>query len=94
MYRFLLTAAFCFVCTSSSQGNGTGTARDNDTVGNNGTPTPTGSSTFPPQYPQSVTEYYSSIDMNAKDEELKSQLHALINPHKVLTYDEVKIIPS
>ena len=94
MYRVLLIAAFCFVCTPSCRGNGTDTARDHDTIENYDAVTPTCSSTFPPQYPQSVTEYYSSIDMNAKDEELKNQLHALINPHKVLTYDEVKTIPS
>lgn len=53
------------------------------------TPVPTSTSTFPPAYPQSISEYYSSIDMKARNDELKTQLHDLINPHKVLTYDEV-----
>lgn len=37
----------------------------------------------------SVSEYYSSVDLNAIDDDLKYQLKALINPHTVLTYDDV-----
>ena len=58
------------------------------------TPIPTSTSTFPPAYPQSISEYYNSIDKNARDDELKKQLHDLINPHRVLTYDEVIFIYS
>ena len=53
------------------------------------TSTPSLSATFPPGYPESVSEYYSSIDSTARNEELKRQLHDLINPHRVLDYDEV-----
>ena len=76
MCRFILTFSFAIWSCAHSQGD-------------DATSTPTSSGTFPPDYPQSTAEYYSSIDMNAKDDELKSQLHSLINPHRVLTYDEV-----
>jgi endonuclease I len=38
---------------------------------------------------KSVDDYYSNINFNAKDDELKKQLHDLINPHIVYDYDEV-----
>ena len=34
-------------------------------------------------------EYYKNIDSSAINDELKQQLHDLINPHIVLTYDEI-----
>jgi endonuclease I len=33
-------------------------------------------------------DYYDGIDMSATDLELKTQLHDLINPHTVLSYDD------
>jgi len=36
-------------------------------------------------------DYYQSIDPLATDDSLKAQLHDLINPHDVLTYDEIWI---
>lgn len=38
---------------------------------------------------RSASDYYASIDPNAKDLELKKQLQKLISPHKVLSYDNV-----
>lgn len=52
-------------------------------------PPPSAVATFPPAYPQTVTEYYSSIDPAAKGDALKLQLQQLISPHRVLTYDQV-----
>jgi len=34
-------------------------------------------------------DYYAGIDLNAKDEELKEQLHTLISEKTTLTYDEI-----
>lgn len=33
-------------------------------------------------------DYYDTVDLTATNEELKTQLHELINPHTVLTYDD------
>lgn len=38
---------------------------------------------------RSASDYYASIDPKAKDLELKTQLHKLINPHTALSYDAV-----
>lgn len=37
----------------------------------------------------SDSDYYAGIDMSAKDDDLKGQLKALINPHTVYDYDAV-----
>lgn len=37
----------------------------------------------------SDSSYYAAIDMSAKDDDLKAQLKALINPHTVYDYDAV-----
>lgn len=39
--------------------------------------------------PTDVTTYYSGIDASATDDVLKGQLQVLINPHTVLSYDDV-----
>jgi len=41
------------------------------------------------QLPSNAIDYYSSINITATDNDLKSQLKALINPHDVLSYDDV-----
>lgn len=52
-------------------------------------PAPSVATTFPPQAFQPTTEYYSAINPSAVNDDLKGQLKALINPHKVLDYDTV-----
>jgi len=37
---------------------------------------------------KSSSDYYDNIDLQATNEELKTQLHELIYPHTVLTYDD------
>jgi len=45
-------------------------------------------SLMPTKNPTSVETYYSSIDFSATNEVLKKQLHDLINPHTVWSYDD------
>jgi len=43
----------------------------------------------PVVYGDDVDTYYQSIDPTARDDVLKAQLHDLINPHDVLSYDDI-----
>jgi hypothetical protein len=46
-------------------------------------------SIMPTKDPTSAETYYDSIDFAATDDVLKGQLHDLINPHTVWSYDDV-----